>query len=682
MDSVTILDGYLRKAVNPKNADLDISAIDQFCLTLKKDPSLITVAPSLLAGRIQSGNSKEALLALDALEECMETCGKEFRSEINKFRFLNELIKLVSKKFDGDKTPKEVSEKILNVLLTWTNKYENCGKIQEAYNLLKTQGIEHHPQQNVVVKSTPKNESRSSLDEKEFAKLRQLINSSKQEDRDKANLLIQNFYRDDERRTHMKNRRFAELQKVAENTKLLDEMLAQYRPGETSDDELAIIREIFESCEGMHPTIIRLAEETQHSEGMLEKIFEVNDNLTQVLDKYRHLILKAPASEPKPTSLAATSSASHFKISDSVAYSPNISEPDPLDSLFDISTIPSSSEPARNAMDDLSEIFSASISTDGANSKVNSSTSSASVVNTDTILTPVVMSNGSNAQFDFLGPAVTNGLNKYSGMQVSGQTSSNGHSNVNIKSVPSNIETNQKPSSSNTNSTKLETTSGIKTLPDLDFLVSGMKSTLLSQSSVKSSSEEVLQPNEIPSSDDDDKVLNPVTPIVEVPVPIPTAPAEPVPLDAPKSKPEFKSLAEIVIDLDNIQPSREPSRTVLNEKDGLQITLNFASDHPRPDVTVIVISTINQGREEIPSFHFDASVRKPCKLRLLPASSTSLPGTKPFRPPADGITQVLLLANPSAQPVDLTCILTYCVGDDPDPIKDSIVMKDVPFVRE
>lgn len=46
----------------------------------------------------------------------METCGKEFRSEINKFRFLNELIKLVSKKFDGDKTPKEVSEKVINVV--------------------------------------------------------------------------------------------------------------------------------------------------------------------------------------------------------------------------------------------------------------------------------------------------------------------------------------------------------------------------------------------------------------------------------------------------------------------------------------------------------------------------------------------------------------------------------------
>ncbi|XP_065074324.1 ADP-ribosylation factor-binding protein GGA2 [Ochlerotatus camptorhynchus] len=683
MDSVTALDGYLRKAVNPKNADLDISAIDQFCLTLKKDPSLMTVAPSLLAGRIQSGNTKEATLALDALEECMETCGREFRSEINKFRFLNELIKLVSKKFDGDKTPKEVSERILNILLTWTNKYENCGKIQEAYNLLKTQGIEHHPQQNVVVKSTPKNENRGSLDEKEFAKLRQLIHSSKQEDRDKANLLIQNFYRDDERRTQMKNRRFAELEKVAENTKLLDEMLSQYRPGETSEDELAIIREIFESCEGMHPTIIRLAEETQQSEGMLEKIFEVNDNLTQVLDKYRQLILKAPPTEQIITSSSTTSSVSFSKVASPYSYSSNINVPDPLDSLFDISTIPSSSEPTRNPLDDLSEIFSSSISSDCANAIPDSTTSSASIGNTDTILTPLVVSYGSSVQASILAPTSTNGLNKYSDIQDLLQNNINGHVTNNLKNVAANGDASKKPSSTSTNSTKLDSLSTGKTIPDLDFLVSGMKSTLLSQSSSKMvSEEEASAPNEGVSSDDDDKVLNPITPTVEVNIAFLSASTEPLSSEEPKAKHEFKSLAEIVIDLDNIQPSREPSRTVLNDKDGLQITLNFASDHPRPDVTVIVISTINQGRIEIPSFHFDASVRKPCKLRLLPASGVSLSGTKPFRPPADGITQVLLLANPSEEPVDLTCILTYCVGDDPDPIKESIMVKDVPFIRE
>lgn len=684
MDSSrNLLDGYLRKAVNPKNADLDVSAIDQFCSMLKNDPQLISVATHLLASRIQSTNPREALLALEALEECMETCGEEFRSVINKFRFLNELIKLVSKKFDGDKTPKEVSERILNILLTWTTKYDNCVKIQEAYKLLKTQGIEHHPQQNVVVKSSPKNntESRGSIDEKEFAKLRQLINSSKQEDRDKANLLIQNFYRDDERRTQMKARRLAEVQKASENTKLLDEMLFQYRAGESSEDELAVIREIYEACEGMHPTIVRLAEETQHSEGMLEKIFEVNDNLTQVLDRYRQLVLGQPSmhqQQPSKNSPATSSSQSNASIGTSVSSVPNITGPDPMDTLFDISTIPSGSEPSRSVFEDLTEIFSSTVSSDGVVA-TDTSASSAPVIVTDTILTPLVVSNGSNGSSPKILPA-TNGQNKYAELQKLASTTVNG--NVNFRN-----DTSKKLLSSGTNSTKLESAGTGKTIPDLDFLVSGIKSTLLSQNSSSNISEEAAQPADLIPCDDDDKVLS--TPVVEVPDPFPEvseAPASTVAEASKTAKPaatvELKPLAEIVIDLDNIAPSREPSRTVWDDREGLQITLNFASDHPRPDVTVIVISTINQGRVEIPSFHFDASVRKPCKLRLLPASGTSLPGTKPFRPPADGITQVLLLANPGGNPVDLTCILTYCVGDDPDPIKESIVMKDVPFVRE
>ncbi|XP_058463125.1 ADP-ribosylation factor-binding protein GGA2 isoform X2 [Malaya genurostris] len=683
MDPDTALDSYLGKAVHPSNTDLDISAIDQFCLTLKKNPSFMHRATQLLAKRIQSSSTKEALFTLEALEECMETCGIEFRSEINKFRFLNELIKLVSRKFDGDKTPREVSERILNILLTWTNKYESCNKIQEAYNLLKTQGIEHQPQQNVVVKSTPKSDSRGSLEDSELAKLRKLINSSKQEDRDMANLLIQNFYRDDERRTQMKARRLSELQKVSENTKLLDEMLSQYRADESSEEELAIIRDIFQSCEGMHPTIIRLAEETQHSEGMLEKIFEVNDNLTQVLDKYRQLILNNNKQtgrkfDPSPTK-SSLPSKSQSNASLETSYTANVVGSDPLDTLFDISTIPSNSDAARSTFEDLSEIFSTSVSTDESHKKSDLSSSKAAALNTETILTPVMINNGPAPSNIFPGVSTTtNGLNKYRDLNNLLQTNNvNGKMENSPKTTPTNI-VDRRSVSLNTKSTIVESSASTeKSIPGLDLLVSGMKSTLLSNNTSAESQDEPIS-DRIHAIEVDDILLETVA--HEVPQScINAAEDSPVLISV---KPQFKSLAEIVIDLDNIQPSREPSRTVWDDKEGLQITLNFAKDHPRSDVSVIVISTINQGRVEIPEFHFDASVRKPCKLRLLPASGSSLPGTKPFRPPADGITQVLLLANPNGEPVDLTCILNYCVGDDPDPIKESIVITGVPFTRE
>ncbi|XP_055594476.1 ADP-ribosylation factor-binding protein GGA2 [Uranotaenia lowii] len=677
MDVLATLETYLANAVNPSNSELDISAIDHFCWTLKKNPKLVGYASQLLVNHIQSSNVREALLALEALEECMETCGPDFRSVINKFRFLNQLIKLVSKKYEGHKTPEEVSDRILNILLTWTNKYDSYSKIQEAYNMLKSQGIEHHPQQNVVLKSAPKaNPTRDVLDDRESATLKKLIASNKPEDREKANLLIQNRIRDEERRIQIKNRRIDELNKVADNTKLLSDTLSQFQPNVASEDELTVVRQIYDSCQSMHPTILRLAEETQQSEGLLERILQVNDDLTQALDRYREIIPKhalAPSEHPDLASL--TSAVSHPSTG-----SMNITGSDPLDTLFDVSNIPSGSEVVgQNVLDDLSEIFSSTVSTDNHAVKpfVSSTSSSSLAVNTNTMLTPLVVSNGNSHKPQIKTSVLLNGIENGTKIKDNLLLLEELRNYTPKKDEPTNV----------TRSTDFESTGSCgKPLGDLDFIVSDIKSSLLSRASMVGSTvnETKNQSVESQHSDDDDNLLVPVTPIIEsrdLSASMSSS-IEPVFIRTEPEKSSFKSLAEIVVDLDSIQPSKEPARTVWDDKEGLQITLNFSSDHPREDVTVIVISTINQGRESIPSFYFDASVKKPCKLRLLPASGTSLPGTKPFRPPADGITQVLLLANPEGKPVDLTCIVTYCLGNDPDPIKESIVMKDIPFTRE
>lgn len=82
---------------------------------IRNEPDLNAIAARLLAGKIQSQNTKESLLALDALEgnrnfsnevhwtdqdsfsqilsECMDTLGTNFQIEVNKFKFLNELVK-------------------------------------------------------------------------------------------------------------------------------------------------------------------------------------------------------------------------------------------------------------------------------------------------------------------------------------------------------------------------------------------------------------------------------------------------------------------------------------------------------------------------------------------------------------------------------------------------------------
>jgi hypothetical protein len=209
------------------------------------------------------------------------------------------------------------------------------------------------------------------------------------------------------------------------------------------------------------------------------------------------------------------------------------------------------------------------------------------------------------------------------------------------------------------------------TLSELDSIVSGMKTKLL----VSGSEEQVTPTEDVRKSVNDDDVKNLIceTPQSEVP---------PLVADSfiVQSQPQKVALKDIHLDLSNIQPSEiEAPRTILEEQKGLKVVVNFTADRPAKDVVVLVISVINQGSAAINNFTFDASVSKPCKLRILEASGRDLPAVKPFKPPTETINQVVLLLNPTQQPVNMIAILTYNVQDDDDEEKVSIEVKDIPF---
>lgn len=108
----------------------------------------------------------------------MKNCGKRFHSEVGKFRFLNELIKVVSPKvrisdclsecnyvfqtisfrhllcvnnlvfvpcpptqYLGSRSPEPVKKKVLELIFSWTLGLPDEAKISDAYQMLKKQGI-------------------------------------------------------------------------------------------------------------------------------------------------------------------------------------------------------------------------------------------------------------------------------------------------------------------------------------------------------------------------------------------------------------------------------------------------------------------------------------------------------------------------------------------------------------
>uniref|UniRef100_A0A8D0FT26 Golgi associated, gamma adaptin ear containing, ARF binding protein 2 n=1 Tax=Strix occidentalis caurina TaxID=311401 RepID=A0A8D0FT26_STROC len=95
------LERWLNKATDPSTSEENWECIQRFCDQVNADTEGPSLAPRLLAHKIQSPQEMEALHALTVLETCVNNCGERFHNEIAKFRFLNELIKVLSPKVGG-----------------------------------------------------------------------------------------------------------------------------------------------------------------------------------------------------------------------------------------------------------------------------------------------------------------------------------------------------------------------------------------------------------------------------------------------------------------------------------------------------------------------------------------------------------------------------------------------------
>lgn len=196
----------------------------------------------------------------------MSKCGPKFHSEIGKFRFLNELIRLVSPVYQGDKTPKKIRDKILDLMLLWTVNYPQENKIKEAYDMLLKRGVRHEFTKTVHIQSkcdaTKSTQERSSAQPDLSDKLKKLLQSTNPSDHKAANLLIQNMVKEKERRTEVQIRRKLQLKEVYENAHLLNEMLDQTGSVNgvevLTEDVLVTLNDLYDACTKLKPTILIL----------------------------------------------------------------------------------------------------------------------------------------------------------------------------------------------------------------------------------------------------------------------------------------------------------------------------------------------------------------------------------------------------------------------------------------
>ncbi|XP_036165394.1 ADP-ribosylation factor-binding protein GGA2 isoform X2 [Myotis myotis] len=289
------LELWLNKATDPSMPEQDWSAIQNFCDQVNTDPNGPTHAPWLLAHKIQSPQEKEALYALTVLETCVNHCGEKFHNEVAKFRFLNELIKVLSPKYLGSWTTEKVKGRVIEILFSWTVWFPEDIKIRDAYQMLKKQGIIKQDPKLPVDKILPPPSPwpRSSIfdaDEEKSKLLTRLLKSSHPEDLQAANRLIKSLVKEEQEKSEKVSKRVSAVEEVRSHVKVLQEMLSRYRrPGQAPPDQEAL-QVVYERCEKLRPTLFRLASDTVDDDDALAEILQANDLLTQGVLLYKQVM--------------------------------------------------------------------------------------------------------------------------------------------------------------------------------------------------------------------------------------------------------------------------------------------------------------------------------------------------------------------------------------------------------
>ncbi|XP_065280608.1 ADP-ribosylation factor-binding protein GGA1 isoform X3 [Dermacentor albipictus] len=698
MDDDSSLDTLLARATNPLCRELDMEAVQQLCerILLERDGS--HQALRFLAHKIQSPQEREALQALLVLEECANRCGAKFQDELGKFRFLNELIKVVSPKYLGNRASQRVKQKIIEVLYRWSIEMKHHAKIQEAYQMLKRQGVIAVDPVYVIEDyepgpaPAPRSQSAVFEDEEKSQMLQKLLQSKNPEDLQAANRLIRNMVKEQaDRRMEMLARRTTEIETVHNNAKVLKDMLANYRPGETSAEEQDLMKELFESCERLRPKLFRLAGEMEEKDEGLNEILTANDELTNVINIYKKTMGLEPAvnggssttafNDTHAASTAPVAVAAAGSLLDLGSPGPGVceeSKKNPIDlSLLDDQLLALGiGDPgpptATSSMADLGSLFSPGLPQGSANAGAGAGGAGAAPFASfgnaaaPSRLPGYSPSHQAMSQPTMLAPSTASGLLSSPLRPTASYIQQGNHMN-NIGS-----------GSSNAASTGGSLLSKSRGLEELDALGQSLIKQALPHNP-GSQGDFPTTPQKIPLN----QISRPLLPAASSssvqasagvfqsvnvgPKTLPLGPSMLAPMEghppgSPSKMATDDMLNNLFVPLEQIQPGSQAPLN-LHEQNGVRAVVHIARNRPQEHVSVLVVSITSQSSLPVRRIAFHAAVPKTMRIKVQSPSATELPPHNPILPAA-AITQVMLIANPAKDKVRLKYKLSYTIEEE------------------
>uniref|UniRef100_A0A8C5ANA3 ADP-ribosylation factor-binding protein GGA1 n=1 Tax=Gadus morhua TaxID=8049 RepID=A0A8C5ANA3_GADMO len=640
------LESRINKATNPLNKDTDWGSIHAFCDQLNGDLEGPQLATRLLAHKIQSPQEWESMQALLVLERCMKACGKRFHSEVGKFRFLNELIKVVSPKYLGSRSPEPVKQKVLELIYSWTLGLPDEAKILDAYQMLKKQGIVKQdpelPPDKMLNPPPPRPKNAIFEDEEKSKMLSRLLTSTHPDDLKAANKLIKEMVLEDQRQAEKVSKRVSTIEEVKESVGLLSQLLQEYHPAAPSTPGNAeLLQDLYQRCEKMRPTLFRLASDTEDNDEALAEILQANDSLTQVINQYKLQVRgeEVNGNTSSPTSILLVAGGSTALLD-----------------LSGLDTSPQSPPSFPDLLDDELMSLGNSTHTSNAPSHPEDSTAWDSFQSSDSIeadipAAPSLLSPDppSHTHLPPSGPAPA-------GSSSAPSTSALDELDLLGKTL---LQQSLPPDSLHVKWSHVvhSQCNGQRSSGEVTLHVSGLSLCSRDRQQVKptlrdlqSKSGSSVTPSPIPAF------------CAEQPGPLLSAQASlgPALLDSPPA-PEV-TLKNVFVPLESIRPSSLLPVTVFDGH-SLRVLFHFARDPPaeRPDVLVVILSMLSSAPLPVTHISLEVTTPKCMAVKLQPPSGTDLPAFNPLLPPA-AVTQVLLLANPDKEKASLQYTLSFTLG--------------------
>ncbi|XP_053113041.1 ADP-ribosylation factor-binding protein GGA1 isoform X2 [Hemicordylus capensis] len=584
--------------------------------------------------------------ALTVLESCMKNCGKRFHDEVGKFRFLNELIKVVSPKYLGSRTPEKVKSKILELMYSWTLGLPHEVKITEAYQMLKKQGIvkcdPKLPDDAPFPLPAPRPKNVIFDDEEKSKMLARLLKSSHPEDLRAANKLIKEMVQEDQKRMEKISKRVNAIEEVNNNVKLLTEMVTNYSKGETTESSEDLMKELYQRCERMRPMLFRLASDTEDNDEALAEILQANDNLTQVINLYKQVVKGEEINGETVGGPLRGSTSALLDLSglDIPTTGPSYPAIPTFSGGGSAAPVPEQASSVSLLDDELMSLGLNDPATPSAQVTDNSGWNSFQSSDSPDLGGPSVPP-APAGKTDAGPPAPAPAASGLDDLDLLGKT-------LLQQSLP--------PESQQVRWEKQ---------PPARLTLRDLQSKSGSSPAVSTNSTPAL----FPSLSSSPPVSLP--PLSEPPAATAVPRGPPTPAGATLSSaslatstsPLEVSLTNVSVPLESIKPSSILPVTVYDQH-GFRVLFHFAKDSlpDRPDVLVVVISMLSTAPLPIRNIVFQSAVPKVMKVKLQPPSGTELPAFNPIVPPT-AITQVLLLANPQKEKVRLRYKLTFTMAD-------------------